>query len=248
MKNTKFFKKGRKIICELFRYDAPIVFITGRFGFGKTDFSLLIAEILLENKIIKKFGSNIGIKNPQDYPFQHITNIVQLKKWLYPKTEPKLFILDEAGIHTDRRNPTGRINREIRHIGFLLRKFSGKFIFISQRGEDIDSTFAHTDIWLATFHKIRKDKALLFSNVHMNPKLIRNIPRTSIKFDTRDIAPFSLEPTNLSEGATTKEEKIFYDWLETGSYHKVGKKYGLFAQEVKRIVLNQVKALVFSQE
>jgi len=35
----------------------------------KTDFGLLIAEILLENGIIKKFGSNIKVLDAQGYDY-----------------------------------------------------------------------------------------------------------------------------------------------------------------------------------
>ena len=53
-----------RIICELFKIPAPIVFITGRFGSGKTDFALLIAEILLENGIVDKAVSYTHLTLP----------------------------------------------------------------------------------------------------------------------------------------------------------------------------------------
>ena len=234
-----------QIICRLFRDPAPIVFITGRHGRGKTDFGLLIAEILLKHGIIKKFGSNIKVLDAQGYDYTYITNLVRLKKWLYPKRIHKLFILDEAGINVDRRNPLGKLNREIRYLGFLLRKFRGKLVLISQRSKDIESTFTDTDIWLGTFKKISKTEALLISNLYEGPYYISDIPKTSIIFDSYDIAPFTSEPEKLSEEMDTFEMKILCDWLECGSYNKVAKKYGLFAQEVKRIVIEQVKALLY---
>ena len=238
---------AEKIICDLFSYQAPIVFITGRFGNGKTDFSLLIAEILLKHNVIKKFASNIKVLDAQNLPYTYITNLVSLKEWLYPKRIPKLFILDEAGINVDRRNPLGKLNRQIRYLGFLLRKFRGKLIFISQRSKDIESTFADTDIWLATFKKISKTEALLVSNVYDEPFYISDIPRTSIKFDTYDIAPFTTEPKYDELETQSFERKILYEWLECGSYGKVAKKHGLFTQQVKRIVLEQVKAILNSR-
>ena len=235
-----------QIICRLFNDPAPIVFITGRHGRGKTDFGLLIAEILLKNGIIKKFGSNIKVLDSKGYDYTHITNLVRLKRWLKkPKRIHKAFILDEAGIHADRRNPLGRLTREFRYLGFLLRKYRCKLMLISQRSKDIESTFADTDIWLGTFKKISKTEAILISNIFEEPYYISDIPKTSIQFDTYDIAPFTLEPEKLSEEMDTFEMKILCDWLECGSYNKVAKKYGMFAQEVKRIVIEQVKALLY---
>jgi len=131
-----------KVICRLFRDPAPIVFITGRHGRGKTDFGLLIAEILLENGIIKKFGGNIKVLDAKGYDYTYITNLVRLKRWLKKsKMMHKAFILDEAGIHADRRNPLGRLTREFRYLGFLVRKYRCKLILISQRSKDVESTF-----------------------------------------------------------------------------------------------------------
>jgi len=239
-------QNAEKIICKLFSYHAPIVFITGRFGFGKTDFSLLIAEILIKNGIIKKFASNIKVES-QNLPYTYITNLVSLKEWLYPKRISKLFILDEAGINVDRRNPLGKLNRQIRYLGFLLRKFRGKLIFISQRSKDIESTFADTDIWLATFKKLSKTKALLVSNIYDEPFYFSDIPKTNIKFDTYDIAPFTTEPKYDELEAQSFERKILYEWLECGSYGKVAKTHGLFTQQIKRIILEQVKAILNSK-
>ena len=173
--------------------------------------------------------------------------MVALKEWLYPKHIHKLFILDEAGIHTDRRNPLGKLNKEIRHLAFLLRKFRGKLILISQRSKDIESTFTDTDIWLATFKKLSKTEALLISNVHADPFYISNIPKTNIKFDTYDIAPFTSEPDYTDLEAKTQERKILFEWLDHGSMHRIAKKYGMHAQQVKRIILNEVKAIINSR-
>jgi len=113
-----------------------------------------------------------------------------LKHWLLDRKK-KLFILDEAGIHIDTRNPLGRINREVRRIGFLLSKFRGKFIFVSQRSKDIEGTFRDTDIRLATFKKLNKKTLMLYSNVFQEALYITDIPKTNVKFDTYDIALFT---------------------------------------------------------
>ena len=40
------------LVCWLFSKPAPIIIVTGRQGTGKTDFSLLMAEILLDLSLI----------------------------------------------------------------------------------------------------------------------------------------------------------------------------------------------------
>ena len=230
-------------ICRLFRYKAPIVFVTGRYDFGKTDFSLYIAETLLKYGVIKRFATNIKVLDSLGYDYTYITNLVDLRKWVKnPKHVSKLFILDEAGVNVDRRNPLGKLNREIRHLGFLLRKYRGRLIFVSQRAKDIESTFEDTDIWLATFKKTSRTTARLITNVDPDPIEIFDIPPTSFKFDTYDIAPFTTEPTSFN--ADTLERKILLDWLEHGKYSRTAKKFNLHIQQVKRIILKEVKALL----
>lgn len=233
--------QAEKIICRIFGYSAPIVFIIGRYDFGKTDFSLLTAETLLKYGLIHKVGTNIKIKdNPH---FDYITNVPILKRWLSQDRSKKLFILDEAGIHVDTRNPMGKINREIRHLGFLLRKFRAKLIFVTQRARDIETTFRDTDIWLATFRKLSKKRVLLYSNVLDVPIVIENIPRTSIKFDTYDIALFGTDATDFEP--QSREQEILKAWLEYGNFTKVARMFNIpHTTQVVRIVREQVKNLL----
>jgi len=236
--------RAERIICRLFNDPAPIIFITGRHGRGKTDFGLLIAFLLCKNGVIKKFSSNIRVFDSQGYDYMHISNIVKLKSWLYPKNMPKLFILDEAGINVDRRNPLGKLNKEIRYLGFLLRKYRGKLILISQRSKDIESTFADTDIWLGTFKKLSQKEAILTTNLSDEPFYISEIPKSPITFDSYDIAEFTTEPEFSQEEATSENQQILFEWVKDGNYSKVAKAKGLQTQQIKRIVLSEVKAIL----
>jgi len=230
-----------KIICNLFKYPAPIVFIIGRYDSGKTDFSLRIAETLLKNHLVHKVGTNIKIKNNPN--FDYITNVPKLKRWLSQDRSKKLFILDEAGIHVDTRNPMGKINREIRHLGFLLRKFRGKLIFVSQRAKDIETTFRDTDIWLATFHKLSKKRAVLFSNIHDAPIVFENIPRTNIKFDTYDVALFGSEATDFEP--ETREQAMVKAWLDCANFRKVARQFGIpHTAQAKYIIVKELKSML----
>ncbi len=231
--------KAERLICYLFQFPAPIVFVTGRFGHGKTDFSLLIAETLLKYDKIKRVGTNITTNHPD---FDLITNLLKLKRWLRSTKGDKLFILDEAGIHIDTRHALSKLNREIRHTAFLLRKFDGKFVLVSQRSKDLDSTFRDTSIWLATFHKLNKKTVRVYGNPLPRPITIFDVPRTSIRFNTKDIAPFSYGALDLE--LSSMEDQILKEWLETMNYNKVAKKYKLFPQQVKRIIKNRIEEIL----
>lgn len=234
--------RRRGVIEYLFsKFPAPICIVTGRMGFGKTDFSLLIAEKLLERNIVKFVGTNI---KTQDERIDYITNVHQLKQWMQKKGN-KLFILDEAGIHVDSRSALSKLNKEIRKIAFLLRKFDGKMILVSQRIEDLDTTFRSSDIWLATFHKINLKTCIIEANPLPEPVILYDIPRTSIPYDTKDIALFGFE---LTEGLETTEDKLLTEWVECGNFRKVALKHGMYTMQVKRIILEKVKQLLASQQ
>ena len=86
------------IIKHLFvRGTSAFLIIFGRRETGKTDFSLLIAEILHERSIIEHFATNIKIYNPP-FPIQHITNLDDLRLWAKDTPGKKLFIFDEFGL------------------------------------------------------------------------------------------------------------------------------------------------------
>jgi len=208
-------------------------------GKGKTDFSLLIAQILLEEKAVKMVGSNIKVNHPQ---FTYITNIYQLKQWMTQKGD-KLFILDEAGIYVDARNALSKLNKELRKVAFLLRKFDGKLIFVTQTFEDLDSTFRNTDIWLATFKKTALTRCEVYSSLWIGPKILSKIPPTSIPFNTKDIAEFGFEPIVDNE---TLEDQILTEWLECQNFSKVAKAHNMFPMQVKRIVIEKIKQLKLS--
>jgi len=235
--------EAEDVICELFRYPAPIVLITGRMGSGKTDFALLIAEVLLENGVVDEVGTNIRVEDPR---FRRINSVESLKKWLVSSRKRKLFILDEAAVHIDSRRPMARMNRELRHIAFLLRKYRGKLILVSQRGEDVESTFRAPDLWLATIKKLNKKAALVVSDIWNYPILFQDVPRTSIRYDTYDIAPFELEERD-AEALSLLESQFpaLYLWAQGHSFQQVAERLGLSTRtQAMRIARREAQALL----
>ena len=212
-------------------------------GKGKTDMALAIGELLLNAGAVIEVGTNIRVNGAPG--FRHITNVMELKKWLKEVKGPKLFILDEAGIHLDARNPLSKLNREIRHIAMLLRKHRAKLILVSQRAKDIESAFRDTDIWLATIKKISKKRAEVITNPGNMVFEITGIRRTCIKYDTYDVAPFFLEPELVAnpDGPMPPEEKVAYLYAQGKSLREIGRELGVrhqTAMEMLRRFLRQI--------
>ena len=213
------YNEFKYILEELFKQPAPIVVIEGRMGSGKTDFALFLAECLLNWGIIDEVATNIKV---YDERFKRISSLSELEAWLRSNKKRKLFILDEAALYIDARNPLSAMNRKFRHFVFTLRKYNAKLIAIAQRAIDMES--AVRELRLATFTKLSKKYAILTSDLLADPIELYDIPRTSIKFDTFDIAEFNLFAG--AEADDSEEARIFQLYRELKSYQKVAEFLG----------------------
>ena len=209
----------RYVLEELFKQPAPIVIIEGRMGTGKTDFSLFLAECLLNWGIVDEVATNIKVDHEK---FRHISSLAELEAWLKSNKKRKLFILDEASLYIDARNPLSAMNRKFRHFVFTLRKYNAKLIAIAQRAIDMES--AVRELRLATFTKLGKKYAILTSDLLTDPIELYDIPKTSIKFNTFDIAEFNLFAG--AEADNSEEARIFQLYRELKSYQKVAEFLG----------------------
>jgi len=206
-------------------------------GSGKTCFALLLAERLLERGLVKKVATNIKVNDPR---FIQVDSYFKLVEFLESDDSPKLFILDEAGLYLDARNPFAKTNRLLRHIAFLLRKYRGKMIVISQRFDDIDKTYR--ELTVAVFHKISRKTAVLYSDLFEEEIVIRNIPKTSIKFNSYDIAEFKLDLEDLNSGEKLREvlgEKGFVSPRELAEY--LGLNYRTILKMIKEGRLKAIR-------
>jgi len=235
----------RKAIRDLFSDPAPIIFITGHHGFGKTDFSLYLAEQLLNMGMVDEVATNIRTEEPA---IKFISDLCTLKLWLRHSKKPKLYIFDEAGIYLSSRRPLSKLNVDVLHEVLKARKYRAKLIFISQRSRDIESAIRDTDIWLATFKKINKTTAELIANLpqpeYWFPIRFKNIPPTSIPYDTYDIAPFTLRPEQLQP--ESEEQRLLMMWIEDDniSFRQISRLTGIPVTTVIRWIKQAVRELV----
>ena len=232
--NSKFVK----VLERLFGVPAPIIFVTGRMGKGKTDFCLLIGELALQYGWVKHVATNIKVF---DERFLHITSWAELENWLKLDRRKKLYIFDEASSNISRRTPMAQLNRKIIDLAFKLRKYRAHLLLAAVSRGLVDSTFeAIPDLVLGEFQKITRETAILQSDLFDDLIVIRNIPPTTVKFDTYDIAPFSLTPPD--EGLQFLCCKVAKRYAETGNMSKVANEFGIPTREqVKQLLIKHIR-------
>lgn len=220
----------------------PIMIMCGGHDKGKTDFSLYLANKGFKMGLLDEVGTNIKVFD--DERFIPITSLPRLKSWLRSSTARKWFILDEAGLHAYRRNPLSRKNKALIGISFLIRKYYAKIMLITQRMQDLEGTFVSPDFVVAKFKKVTREYARFRTNlVEGGYGEIYPIPATKIKFDTRDVAPFTLEhnSTEVIKGRALccQVARLF---VKYGNYSLVGKELGIkHPQQVKRLLIEHLK-------
>jgi len=211
----------------------------GRRGTGKTDFSLLIMEILAKYSIMKNFATNIRIyKAP--FPVQHITNLQDLEFWCQNTRGRKLFILDEAGKSLRRRTPMSALNVKLLDQLQILRKYMLSLIIICPHEKYIDSATMGSDVLDAIIIKpnFKNPKVALYYDVMEETEIcFTEIPRTSIHFNTWDIAPFQLKRSEQFPRFSDKTLNLLWEWANGKPY----KKLGLHPMELNRMVRKFVK-------
>jgi hypothetical protein len=212
------------VLDRLFHVPAPIIFVTGRMGKGKTDFSLLLCELALQNRWVKQVATNIRVF---DSRFVHITSLPELSNWLKLDRRKKLYVFDEASSNISRRTPMTKLNRQIIDLAFKLRKYRGHLILVAVSRGVVDSTFeAIPDLVLGEFQKLSKDKAILSTQLFDDAIIFHNIPRTTVQFDTYDIAPFTL---TASEGQRPQFLccQVANRYVEIHNMAKVANEFGM---------------------
>lgn len=170
--------------------DGYVIFVCGAKEKGKTDFSLWLGEYSFFMGYRTKIATNISAE-ASDYSIRQITNLPDLKEWLAGSGR-KLFILDEAGKHIRKLRFMTQKNIEMMDIIQVIRHFDAGFIGIAPSETFIDNNFLNTDILDAKIRKINKKVAKVYNYLHKESSFIYDIPPTSIFFNSKDIARFSM--------------------------------------------------------
>jgi hypothetical protein len=233
-----------KIVRKFFsQWTTPICVIYGNPETGKTDTSLLLAEIGLKENMIDYFASNINTFGRGE----RITNLEDLKKWFQLQTGRKLFILDEAGVSLFSRDALSKLNKEMIKECMLLRKFHVHMVFVLPDIAHLDE-FKDSGLTGLYIKKKRGKNHSFNAIIRLRgfPYEIRvkNIPKTSIPYNTFDISPFTLEK-EINEGDVEIRGlpyKVAYLYAKHGNFSIIarelekidGKKWKM--QQVKRLL------------
>lgn len=224
------------------RATSAFIIIFGRRETGKTDLSLLIAEILYSLGIVKWVATNIKIYH-SPFPIEHITSLEDLRLWCQTHEGLKLFILDEAGKAARRRTPMASLNIKILDDLQILRKYKLSSIWIAPAEKYIDSASLGSDVLDAIFSKpnFKNPKVALYDDLLEDEhKSITDIPPTSIEFDTWDVAPFTERSAKKVPKFKDKDLEMLWKW----SHGETCKGLGLFPTQLNRILRKFVKEVL----
>lgn len=177
-------------LIDLLNLDGFVFFIEGNKGKGKTNFALKIAEICFTFGFRIKIASNI---KTGCYYVKYINNYPDLESWLKTESGKKLYILDESGKHIARMAFMSSQNKNFMDILQMIRHYDGGFIGIAPSQKRIDSGFLNTDILDAKLKKVSLTTVKVTDYFNNECYFLYDIPRTSIRHSSKDLAVFSME-------------------------------------------------------
>jgi hypothetical protein len=219
----------------LLQKDGVIIFIDGRKESGKTDFGLKLAEYCYERGYRKHVATNI--KTESYIVEKQITDLPTLKEWLLTKGK-KTYVLDEAGKNLGKKRFMTNLSNEIMNIVQLIRHFDAVLIGIAPSATFIDSTFMDPEILDARIRKKNKREAWLIDQLHRKSIGLDHIKRTSIKFDSKDIADFTLQKKYvLADLPLCCKVAAIYG--ESGTYKAIKEKLGDMNHETIHRLIQQ---------
>lgn len=185
-------------IQKIFRQTSSVNFVSGKRGSGKTDFSLLLLQNGKEIGLFDEIAANIATRN--DPSITYIGYFDRLETWLKGPGK-KGFILDEMGKHLYKMSFMSKLSKVILGVCQLVRKFDAHLIGIAPSEELVNKMFFNTDILDSHMVKLSKRVCLIQNYTTETSYIIKRLPRTKIRFLTKDIAAFG-----LNDPAINKEE------------------------------------------
>ena len=220
MTSTQYLKQKSKFV-KLIRYlwsrgISSFFVIFGRRGTGKSDFSLLLIEVLKAENLIQHFATNIKIYN-SPFHIEPIHNLEDLTVWAKNNRGKKIFILDEAGRSFARRSPMAKMNVEIIKQFQIIRKYKLSFLLVTPHQKYIDSTALGSDVLDGVFQKtgFKLQKTILYIDRLEGFRLrVNKLPRTSIDFDTWDSADFTLKRQIINPLFSSKDHQLLWRYAE----------------------------------
>lgn len=204
----------KKFIIHLFsRQISAFIIILGRRGTGKTDFALLITEILKEHGVIEHVSTNTKIYS-SPFPIEHITNLEDLRLWCQENQGKKLFLFDEIAKAMPRRRPMATLTVDLLNEFQVLRKFKLSILADTISEELSDNAILDPSLIDGFFLKPNwKNPKVVRYEDYLEPIYERwhDIPKTSIEYDTWDSSPFTKHGEKQKPKFKTQEMQHLWD-------------------------------------
>jgi len=211
--------------------DGWIIFISGKKESGKTDFALKLAQYCYE--ILGRVKIATNIKTESYMIEKQITNLPDLEQWLKEKGK-KVFILDETGKHIGRTQFMTRQTKLLFDILQLIRHYDCGFIGIAPSNSFVNKNFTNTDLLDLWIKKLSKHKAKIKNYLIRSKQWkITNIDKTSIWFDSKDIAEFTIRK-NIALASLPLCCQVAKLYVEKGTYKQIKNILGLAPEQIKR--------------
>jgi hypothetical protein len=202
---------------------------------GKTDTSLRLAEDAIALGLFDEVATNIDTFGAYEY----IQYLDTLKIWLFKDKLRKCFILDEANTHLPSRRAMSDKSVSIIEVFPEISKARAVLIVVGQDREAFDSELRKRQWVKGVIEKISKKTAKVISPMLQETEIMRNIPRTSIRFDPYLQAPFSLKAPK-TKGFEDEDLNKLDEWVKGKSWRELFK----HPQECNRFVRSMAKRLL----
>jgi len=230
----------QNILTKLFNKPS-IVIIGGSWKTGKTDFGLKISEDCMNLDLISECASNI---DTEDF-YPQLTNLVDVKQWLYRNKARKLYIFDEASEHLPNTRGMSGKSVGIKSLIPQISKAHGRMIVIGHNINKVDKE-VYDKTWcrgliMKPLTPYCYKPAILYSDFFPRPLKISEISPTKIKFDPYSLAPFTEKPEN---GVFLKDadKQLLLNWAHGSNYKALGLMPMQLHRKLKAYVLNSLEA------
>lgn len=234
-----------RILKAIYKDPMSVIIIRGLPKSGKTDFMLLLFEVLKDLGLIKHFASNTHTKT--DW-VNTIEALNVLRAWASSDRSPKIFGYDEVIESATNRRAMSDLN--VAWVKFLpqISKYHLHILALvqeDQRGRKYyESVFTDPVFLRGLWTKVSKTYARFESSfLEIEGYDLTTVPRTHIKFDKDLIATFSLSASpslaDFNKLNRTIQVAMVYQ-NETGTFEDIKKMTGLsdrkqIQRELKKI-------------
>jgi len=227
-------------LIKLFERSSSVTIITGGREKGKTNLALRFIEECYERKLVQKAATNI---KTFDKRVERIIYYDDFERW--GQTEGrKIFVLDELAKHLNRVRFMTELSKLILDAMTLAAHYDCHFICCTVTEALVDKVLLETELLDCWIKKKSKKVATVKNYLSKKVYMIKKIPRTTIRYNRRDIAPFmKTNPRKKIQEIDSLPQccKAALLYLKLRSYRKVAREMGCSFQNVQQLLDRHLK-------